>query len=440
MDLAACRKAGDVHPPTWRVNGASLAPALIVGTTVAMLGGCATHTVRVVDMTPPQQFDQIVDEAFLLDVGVTVFDANVPEVFDDQVAQNITPEVRRAEANYMAYFAKNLLQSTGNWGAVRVVPRATHAVDVTLTGTIVHSDGERMILHAEARDARGTVWFAKTYEALASKYAYGDLVPVGIDPFHTIYRSIADDLLTYRKALSDATVQAIRTTAEMRFARDFSPDAFAEYVVQEGDAGVFLVRRLPAENDPMLDRVRQVREREYLFIDTLDEYFEDFSTRMYPTYQGWRQATYSEAIAYREQREKAKRRAIAGAVGIAAGAAAQMSDTTLTRYGGAVSIIGGAAAVGRGIQAFADAKVHSDVLQELGASAEAEISPHTIELENRTLSLQGTVEDQYEQLRRVLKRIYYEELGLALPPEEATDTGDERTATEILLDATPDAS
>ena len=70
------------------------------------------------------------------------------------------------------------------------------------------------------------MWFTKTYEALASKYAYGDLVPVGIDPFHTIYRNIADDMLTYRKALPDTTVQAIRTTAEMRFARDFSPDAF----------------------------------------------------------------------------------------------------------------------------------------------------------------------------------------------------------------------
>ena len=441
---------GRVRAVQSRALGAPPARALVLGTAVAALGACASHTVRVVDMTPPQQFEQVVDDTLLLDVGVTVFDANVPEVFDDQVAQNITPEVRRAEANFMAYFAKNLLQSTGNWGAVRVVPRATHAVDVTLTGTIVHSDGERMILHAEARDARGTLWFDKTYEALASKYAYGDLVPVGIDPFHTIYRNIADDMLAYRKALPDVTVRAIRTTAEMRFARDFSPDAFEGYVVQ-GDTGVFAVQRLPAEDDPNLDRVRKVREREYLFIDTLDEYFEDFSARMYPTYQGWRQATYSEAIAYREQREKAKRRAIAGAVGIAAGAAAQMSDTTLTRYGGAVSIIGGAAAVGRGIQAFADAKVHSEVLQELGASAEAEISPHTIELENRTLSLQGTVEDQYEQLRRVLKRIYYEELGLALPElpdEDAVDTDDERTApaaqahksAEILADGTLDAS
>ena len=388
-------------------------------------------------MTPPQRFDVSVDESLLLDVGVAVFDPNVPQVFDDQVAQNITPEVRRAEANYMAYFAKDLLQSTGNWGAVRVVPRATHAVDVTLTGTILHSDGERMILRAVAHDARGSIWFDNTYETLASKYAYGDTIPAGIDPFQAIYRQIADDMLAYRKALPNDDVRTIRTTAEMKFARDFSPDAFDIYL-DESDAGAFELQRLPAVDDPMLGRVRKVREREYLFIDTLDEYFEDFSARMYPTYQEWRQATYSEAIAYREAREKAKRRAIAGAVGLAAGAAAQLSDTTLTRYGGAVSMIGGAAAIGRGIQAYADAKVHSEVLHELGASAEAEIAPHTIELENRTLSLQGTVADQYEQLRRVLKRIYYEELGLALPPDEADDQdGYDPFGADFLADDPP---
>ncbi len=420
-------------------------PTVLVCTAVvAALGGCASHTVRVVDMTPPQQFEVAVDEDLLLDVGVAVFGANVPDAFDDQIAQNITPEVRRAEANYIAYFAKNLLQSTGNWGAVRVVPRATHAVDVALTGQIVHSDGERMILRAKVEDARGSVWFDKTYEALASKYAYGDTIPVGIDPFQTVYRSIADDMLAFRKTLTDADVRAIRTTAEMKFARDFSPEAFANYVA-ELEAGVFKVQRLPAPDDPNLERVRKVREREYLFIDTLDEYFEEFSSRMYPTYQNWRQATYSEAIAYREEREKARRRAIAGAIGIAAGAAAQMSDTRLTRYGGAVSVIGGAALFGRALQDYADAKVHSEVLHELGTSAEAEISPHTIELENRTLSLQGTVADQYEQLRQVLKRIYYEELGLAWP-DDATPGGvesgnaDRADADPSSAQQTPDAT
>ena len=43
----------------------------------------------------------------------------------------------------------------------------------------------------------------------------------------------------------------------------------------------------------------------------------------------------------------------------------------------------------------AEAQIHAEVLQELGTSAEAEIGPHTIELENQTVRLTGTVEAQY---------------------------------------------
>ena len=255
-------------------------------TVAVLVAGCASHTVRVVDMTPPKQLVNLPEE-MLLDVGVAVFDANVPVAFDDQVAQNIPPEVRRAEANFMPYVAKNLLQSTGNWGAVRVIPDPTYAVDVTVTGAIVHSDGERMILDVEVHDARGVRWFATSYQALASKYAYGDTVPRDIDPFQSIYRRLADDMLGYLKTLSPEEVRRIRTTAEMKFAADMSPDAFADYLVQTSP-GVFEIRRLPADNDPALERVRQVREREYIFIDTLDEYFGSFHSRMYPAYQGWR--------------------------------------------------------------------------------------------------------------------------------------------------------
>ena len=408
-------------PNTARSRAASLVhQAIACLAAVLAIGGCSSHVVRVVDMTPPEQAETVENQ--LLDVGVAVLDANVPDVFDDQVAQNVTEEVRRAEANYIAYFAKELLQSTGNWGAVRVVPRQTHAVDVTVGGTIVHSDGERLIVRVQVMDARGTVWLDTTYEALASKYAYDDSVPADIDPFQSIYRRLADDMLAYRKTLTEDDIRAIRATAELKFARDLATDAFADYVAETAP-GVFEVRRLPAQDDPMLSRVRNVREREYLFIDTLDEYFDDFRNRMYPTYQNWRRATYSEAIAYRQQRDKARRQAIAGAVGIAAGIAAQTSDSRVTRYGGAVSIIGGALVVKNSIQKYADAKVHSQVLRELGTSAEAEISPHTIELENRTISLQGTVAKQFEQLRAVLKELYYEDLGIAPPSEEALADG-----------------
>ena len=385
----------------------------------AALAGCVSETVRVVDMTPPEQLAWDVPEELLLDVGIAVFDANVPDEYDEQVSLNIQPEVRRAEGNYMAFFFKNLLQSTGNWGAVRVVPRPTHAVDVTVTATIEHSDGESLKLRARAVDARGQEWFERDYKALASSYAYEDTVPRDIDPFQTAYRTLADDLLAHLKTLSPEDIRAIRTTAELQFARDFAPDAFAEYVGATR-RGQVTIERLPAENDPMLGRVRQIREREYLFIDTLDEHYATFSASMFAPYQNWRHATYDEAIAYKRAKQQARARIMAGSAAVIGGIAAQnQADDIVTRYGGLVSIIGGAGILKTAIDKLAQAKVHAEVLQELGISAEAEIVPHTLELENQTLRLQGTVDEQYEELRRILKKVYLEELGLALGSDPA---------------------
>ena len=400
----------------WRV-------LLLVG--LFQLYGCVTQTVRTVDMAPPETLGVPPSEELLLDVGISVFDPNVPESFDEQNELNIQPEIRRAESNYMAYIAKNLLQSTGNWGAVRVVPRLSYAVDVTVSATILHSDGERLDLRVVASDARGQVWFDNVYETLASKYAYDASMPRDIDPYQATYNKIANDLLRFRMALTDDEILAIRTTAEMRFARDLATDAFEDYVI-ETTSGAFQIRRLPAPDDPMLSRVRMIREREYLFIDTLDEYFSSFANEMFNPYQNWRRATYSEAIAYREERNKARARLLAGTGGIVAGVAAQTSDNTVTQYGGTVGIIGGAMMIKSGIAKRADAQLHIEVLRELGTSAEAEIMPHTIELENESIALQGSVNEQYEELRRILRKIYRTEMGdgdLKATEQPASDAG-----------------
>ncbi len=380
------------------------------------LAGCVTQTVRVVDMTPPEALAEPVPEELLLDVGVETFDANVPEEFDDQIEANISPDVRRAEGNYLAYYLKNLLQSTGNWGAVRVVPRATHAVDVTVQATIEHSDGESIALRARATDVLGTVWFDREYRALASKYAYDSAYEQTIDPFQSVYREIADDMVAYLKTLTPDRIRMIRGAAEMRFARDFVPDAFADYITQNRSGG-FELRRLPAEGDQNLARVRRVREREYLFIDTLDEYYETFGTNMFTPYQEWRRATYDEAIIYKRARQQARSRAIAGSAAVVSGIATQSRAETysVSYWGGVVGIIGGAALLKTALDKRAAARVSADMLQELGMSAEAAISPYTLELENQVVQLQGSVEAQYEELRRILKTAYYRELGLVLP-------------------------
>lgn len=387
------------------------------------LAGCVTQTVRVVDMTPPQEFAEPVPEELLLDVGVEIFDANVPDDFDEQIEENISPEVRRAEGNYLAYYLKNLLQTTGNWGAVRVVPRATHAVDVSVQATIEHSDGESLALRARATDVLGTVWFDRKYHALASKYAYDSAYEQTIDPFQSVYRDIADDMVAYLKTLTPDRIGMIRTAAEMRFARDFVPDAFASYITPNRSGG-FELRRLPAEGDENLARVRRVREREYLFIDTLDEYYETFGTNMFTPYQDWRRATYDEAIIYKRARQQARSRAIAGSAAVVSGIATQATaESAVTYYGGIVGIIGGAALLKTALDKRAAARVSADMLQELGMSAEAAISPYTLELENQVMQLQGSVEAQYQELRRLLKEAYYRDLGLVLPetPEGVID-------------------
>lgn len=404
---------------TIRAAGLPAAQALCALLLVAT-AGCVSREVRSVDMTPPQQSAAVIDEQLLLDVGVAVFDANVPENYDEQVEQLIQPEVRRAEANYFPYFAKNLLQSTGNWGAVRVVPVATHAVDVVVNGRILHSTGEQLTLELTVTDATGRQWFSKTYESLASKYAYDPIVPQSIDPFQAVYKALADDMLVFRESLTPAQIAEIRATAEMRFARDFAPDAFGDYL-RETRPGQLQLLRLPAESDPMLARVRRVRDREYLFIDTLDEYYENYHRALYAPYQNWRRATYEEAIAYKELRAQARARAIGGTVAMVGGVAAMVeSDNPAVDVGGLVSIIGGAVTLKSAIAKRAEAEMHGEALQEVGAAAEAEVVPHTLELENQIVRLQGTVEEQYRELRGILRDLYFEDLDLPPPPLPGT--------------------
>ena len=119
--------------------------AILALVTLSMLG-CSTVIVRRVDMQPPKQASKTIPEEQLLDVGIVVFDSNIPELYDDIIEANITPEVRRAEANWIANYTKDYLQATGNWGAVRAIPQPSVAVDLLITGGILHSDGERQVL------------------------------------------------------------------------------------------------------------------------------------------------------------------------------------------------------------------------------------------------------------------------------------------------------
>jgi hypothetical protein len=239
-----------------------------------------------------------------------------------------------------------------------------------------------------------------------------------------VYNTIANDLLHRQEELATRDRENIRTVTELLFARSFSQEAFDGYLgkTRKGD---YLILRLPAENDPMVERVRSIRERDLLFIDTLQEYYGSFNGEMHGPYQEWRKMSYEEAMAMQELRAESTRRLIAGGVAVLAGiAAAGGGNDSTTRTAGNVAVIGGGYLLKSGLEKRAEAQIHVEALEELGMSLEAEITPSVIELEDRTVMLSGNVEDQYDQWRELLAEIYRAEIGALEPPLEA------QTATE----------
>jgi hypothetical protein len=64
-----------------------------------------------------------------------------------------------------------------------------------------------------------------------------------------------------------------------------------------------------------------------------------------------------------------------------------------------------------GLSKRAEAQIHIEALAELGQSLEAEIEPQVIELEDRTITLTGNVEAQYQQWKELLRQMYALERG-----------------------------
>ncbi|MDP4652513.1 MAG: hypothetical protein NWS56_12250 [Haliea sp.] len=387
------------------MNTARLALAALL---IATLTACVSQTVKTSAIPPLEGPVQAAPENALLDVGILVFDPGL-EDYDEE--QQIYPEVRKAEARFMPRLLAEAMQNSAAWGAVRVIPSDRQAVDLLVRGRIVSSDGETLELHIVAHDARGAQWLDKSYTAHASKYAYAPTTRNTYDPFQAIYHMIANDLARYQEALTVAQREDIRLVSELQFARSFSPQAFAGYL-SENRKGVLEIRRLPADDDPMLERIRSIRERDQLFVDTLQEHYGHFSGEMQVPYQEWRKMSYEEAIALQELQAESRRNLIAGGVSILAGIYAAGSSESSSRAAGNVAIIGGGYLLKSGLEKRAEAQIHVAALEELGMSLEAEITPRVIELEDRAVMLSGNVEEQYAQWRELLADIYQAEVGM----------------------------
>ena len=354
-----------------------------------------------------------IPEEELLDVGIHVFDPGLPEDEEALFAleeKGVFPDVRKSEARYIPFQLMQTLQSTGYWGAVRLVP-AANAVDVMVSGTILKSHGKNLEVEIQVVDASGKRWLKKQYKRQASVSAYTKKrgVVEHPDPYQSLYNKIANDILEKRRKLDAEDVQQVRLLSQLKFAVDLAPTPFEDYLKVD-KKGRYSIEKLPAHDDPMMARVNNIRERDFMFIDTLNEFYANFFLRMDEPYDSWREYSYKEEVELARMKKEAWIRMLAGVGAMAAGVA--------TRRPG-VSVIGGMVMTD-GMSKMEEAKMHREALKELTASLDADIAPLLIDMEGEVTRLTGSVETQYATWRNLLRKIFASETGLPIDPNSET--------------------
>jgi hypothetical protein len=393
----------------------------VFGLAMGAVGGCATGPVKqTVEPTEAIRSHGVIPEQTLLDVGIHEFES-VEKDSKKAVQQGYYPEVKAAEGRFIPFHLKQTLQMTGQWGAVRVVPERAEAVDVGVAGTILESNGETLILQIEVTDVTGRQWLNKEYQATVEAAAYQNLREGERDPYQDLYNTIANDMLTYRQRLSTGELVELRQVSELKFAAQIAPYLYERYLLPDED-GHLSVSRLPAQNDPMFNRIDRIRERELMFIDTVDGYYSDFYDEMWEPYAQWRKAHLEELEQKRDLEQQAWTRRLLGVAAIigAATIGANNGDSTAGRATRDLMVIGGYEAIRSGNERARDAEIHADALEELGLSFGADVEPIVTEVEGRTVKLSGSIDTQYDDWREILRKLFAAETG-RIPADEGID-------------------
>ncbi|MCK5604130.1 hypothetical protein KAR91_19740 [Candidatus Pacearchaeota archaeon] len=262
-----------------------------------------------------------IPESHLLDIRIQIFDpGELPSTEDADASRGLSEEIRKAESQYMAVQLKKALQQTGYWGAVRVVPVQSSGDEVLVSGCILKSNGEELMLEIEAFDAVGTQWFKKDFEGAVDEKMYKESSKKQLEVFQNVYHQIANELTVYRQTMTPDQIYEIRQVSEMLFAEELVPSAFTGYLQKDEKKGRIRIDRLPSEDDDMLARVRQVRERDYMLVDTLDAHYESLHRDMREVYTDWRKSRLVEMNMIREVEIKQNEERAGGFTLILAGA------------------------------------------------------------------------------------------------------------------------
>lgn len=362
-----------------------------VGSAVIMLAACAVPREPVVESaveaTAPDWPAPVLEQSLKtssdsseLEVAIVVFNPGIATGETDEAQYAL----RSVEARLLAVRLREVLTESGFWGAVRVLPTANTFADITITARIEHSDGRDLVLQLNASDAQGGLWLERLYRHTTTLAHYDQ--PSKPEPFDALFIAIANDLAERASAFDDNDLARLKRVTQLRYASELVPDMFADYLAEE--SGTYDVQRLPATNDPMVERIARIRNQEALFIDTVDEQYVDLRDTVGATYRLWQRSAFEQADYLEQYRGRA-------------------SERTLTAARGSY------AAMQQVYGTYRSVRTQEQDLFELATGFDNETADTVMKAGDRVVTLAGTLSQQYAEWRRILGRILVLERGEA---------------------------
>ena len=349
-----------------------------------------------------------IPEEELLDIGILLFDPNIP----DEDKELIFPEIRKAEARYIPYHLKKTLQDTGFWGGVWVLPEKSEAIDLIISGRIEVSNGLDVSIRIGAWDITGKEWVNKVYSSTIAQSSYSKRRDLTQDPYQNIYNKIANDLVQIKQDLKQQELQRINEIGDIRFAAELIPGVYKDYLTKN-KKNIYEAVRLPDNVDSIMQRVYNIQEREFLLLDTLNEYYAQLYENISQPYENWRKLSREDMITYEELKKSARTRKMLGAAALI-GAIVSDGDSQASNSMQQMAIYGGMEAMKSGFSKTSEAKIYKESMKELGTAFDTEAEPLIIELEGQTIRLTGSAQEKFLEWRKLLKQIYTDETGFLI--------------------------
>lgn len=346
-----------------------------------------------------------------IDINVVELNPNLNSDPEINEKNGVWPELRRAESRLFAINLKKSFDKLNRFGDVNVVPSKSMINDIVISGKIITSNGEDLVLKITVEDSSGKVFInSKTYDHRTTEYFYRDLRNEGKDPFQSVYDNVVADVVKYLLQEDLGTIQLI---TELRFASRLNNDYFNDSLVTSRN-NQFALNFIPSEDDELLVKTRNVKLQDDIFKNNMQLSYDQFLEGFDESYNVWRKAAQVAAKEKREAESAATAAAFAGALLAVAGAYASANSYNYNNnnynfgqdLAGAVALSAGAALMIKATQDSADAEKHAETINEISKSFDSELAPQVIEFEGTTVILEGTIEDQFNQWQKILSQYY----------------------------------